>query len=123
MNNTELFRRGVVVPLNSDVEKSLFNNDVSEGILVKQYIYPDDTAFYSLYNYDFFDYINNEIGTMLDDYEEEVVNANNLPLLIGAINDFLKSKHIDGETIGFVKRILEICYYANDNHRPIFFFL
>ena len=49
MQNSELFRRGIVVPLNKEAELALIKNQVDSSIEVKYYLFPDQQLFDSFW--------------------------------------------------------------------------
>ena len=71
MQNSELFRRGVVVPLDDDALGRIRASNVLEHTSVKYAGIADGSDFEWLWERDFFARINAETGSMLDDYEED----------------------------------------------------
>ena len=123
MQNSELYRRGFVVPLNEVAENALSNNDVAENTLVQFYELPNEEVFEGLWEKGLFESINDRLGTMIDDYEEEKVEAQSLPSLRKIVTKFEKSARIDSLERKAVFELLRLCDIAIENDRSVFFIL
>jgi hypothetical protein len=69
MQNSALFRRGVVLPLNEEAEEGLRYNDVNESTQA-EYLEISRDLFSNLWEIGLFDEINRRCGSLIDDYEE-----------------------------------------------------
>jgi hypothetical protein len=85
MQNTELYRRGVVLPLSSDAEKLLLQNDIEMDTPVDYLEIPDQAFFELLWELGLFQEINSRVGSMIDDYEQEFIAAESLRLVRDAV--------------------------------------
>ncbi|MDN5214021.1 hypothetical protein QQ020_18235 [Fulvivirgaceae bacterium BMA12] len=123
MQNSELYRRGFVVPLSEFAEKALSNNAVEESTTVQFYELSNDKVFEGLWEKGLFESINRHLGTVIDDYEEEKVEAQSLPSLRKIIKEFLGSAKIDFLEREAVSELLRLCDIAIENNRSVFFIL
>jgi hypothetical protein len=71
MQPSELWRRGVIMPLTSDAAAKMNDGEIDESTEV--YFLPISThnLFSSLWGIGLFDRINQACGTLIDDYESE----------------------------------------------------
>lgn len=124
MQNSELYRRGFVVPLNREAEQAVTNNNVDEQTSVEFYGLTSEEVFYDLWEMGLFDLINDRLGTMLDDYEEDKIEASQVNLFKGVIRDFEHSNKI-ADTLR--KQVLleldTLCDIAKEKSRPLFIIL
>jgi hypothetical protein len=85
MQNSVLFRRSVVLPLDENAEQSLRANDVNTATAVQHLRIIGDAFFESLWKTGIFQEINRRCGSLIDDYEEEFVELANIPRLAVAV--------------------------------------
>ena len=81
LQNSELYRRGIVMPMTQLACNSLLANDVDEDTEVRWLEIQGQRAFDDYWSSGVFQRINASAGTIIDDYEEEVVQ----PDLIGIV--------------------------------------
>ncbi len=122
MQRSELFRRGVVIPLTDDTHEALIINDVSETDNLN-YIKISEEAFNNLYNGGFFDMINQRLGTLLDDYEDETVDYSKALSMIKLIKEYSKRKKLTDEENKVLNLLNDFCLQADKLNRPLFFVL
>lgn len=123
MQNSELYRRGFVVPLNKVAEEALSDNAVEESTAVQFYELPNEEVFEGLWEKGLFESINGVLGTMIDDYEEEKVEAQSLPSLRKIVKKFEESAKMDFLERKAVSELLRLCDIAIESNRPVFFIL
>ena len=123
MQNSEIYRRGFVVPLNEEAERALLANDVTYGTVVDFYELPNDRVFESLWAIGFFDEINAQLGAMLDDYEEgEIKNAQIRALREIAIR-FKDTCRVYSPEKEAITELIRLCDAALKCGRSVFFVL
>jgi len=123
MQMTQLFRRGVVVPLNDDAENALYNGEVDETTQVHFVEIDSEADFITLWQTGVFKKINETTGSMLDDYEEDIISIEMIPRVRQLANFFAKNQI--GATTGawFFPALVEACDIAERLDKPIFFIL
>lgn len=92
MQNSELYRRGIVIPLDVEAELSLRNNDVTECTNVRVLQIPDDGIFEKLWRIGLFQEINSRCSTLLDDYEEGWIEAKLAQGIVVAIETVVQTQ-------------------------------
>ena len=75
MQNSELYRRGMVVPLSQDALGAIRSSTVSESTSVAVASLATESDFEWLWAKGFFAEINDRTGALLDDYEEEEIGV------------------------------------------------
>jgi hypothetical protein len=85
MQNSELFRRGIVVPLDRDAENSLRVNDVSRSTRVRYLGIANDQLFETLWKVGLFQAINAQCRSTLDDYEEGLIEPSSASGILTAL--------------------------------------
>jgi len=123
MQNSELYRRGFVVPLNEEAQYALMNNNVDEETEVSFFEIPNDQVFDSLWVKGFFEKINTELGLMIDDYEEEIVENIEISKLREVVRKFKNEKKLDYEEIKVVTALEELSTIAIARKSKIFFIM
>jgi hypothetical protein len=111
MQNSELYRRGFVVPLNKEAELALINDDVNEQTDVDFFEIPGDQVFESLWTKGLFRKINEELDLMIGDYEEEIVDNFKISKLNEVLMEFRAKTRLDSEeatVIGALERLLSV---------------
>lgn len=121
MQNSELFRRGFVVALNSKSEQDLINNNVGINTDVKFCEIPDEGTFESLYNKGLFDIMNNVTGSMIDDYEEEMIEYYKINALFDVINNFKKQVSLNNSELNVLGGLEDLLTIAKNGKHSIFF--
>jgi len=122
MQNSALFRRGIVLPLNDRAEEALRSNDVEKNTIVQHLPIPDDAFFEKLWKIGIFHEINQRCGSLIDDYEEEFIEVTRIPSLTEAI------EKVSGETTqadlkAFLTELHKLTTTASAIKRPVLFLL
>ncbi|MEQ9424573.1 MAG: hypothetical protein RJQ09_09160 [Cyclobacteriaceae bacterium] len=123
MQNSELYRRGIVVPLTEASQMALKNNVVERGLEVEFCELPSEEIFLGLWDKGLFETINAQLGSMLDDYEEEIIENKKVPMLRTILKKFEKSSEIDFIERKIVLEIIRLCDVAIKLNRSLFFIL
>jgi hypothetical protein len=124
MQNAELYRRGIVLPLDEDAEECLRANDVDTTTNVRVLAIPSEEMVDSLWRLGLFREINSRCATLLDDYEEEVVEASSVGAILGAVDSV--ARHVDArepEMLEFLEGIRDLVRKACALSRPLLFVL
>ena len=122
MQNAELFRRGIVVPLDRNAEQSLRANNVSDATNMRYLGIPNDEIFETLWEIGLFREINSRCATLLDDYEEQMVEASSAAEILAAIESVAKNA-TQPEVAKFLEETQNLVYEASALSRPILFVL
>jgi hypothetical protein len=124
MQNSELFRRGVVLPLDERAEEDLRCNSVNSTTHAQYLPIRSDTLFEKLWEGGFFHEINKWCGTLIDDHEEEFIEASSLPRLIAALDAIAeRASGTQSDVQGFLVELRQITIYASRLNRPLLFVL
>jgi hypothetical protein len=124
MQNSELFRRGVVLPLDLEAEKLLRVNEVSEEMAVRYVEIPDQSFFEILWNLGLFQAINARSGSLLDDYEEAFIEASAVNFVLDSIDEVKtkeEAQHI--EVRSFLNELSRLAVASQELKRPLLFVL
>ncbi|MEN3944034.1 hypothetical protein WJU23_22215 [Prosthecobacter sp. SYSU 5D2] len=124
MQNSQLFRRGVVLPQNREAEASLRLNDVSENTPVRYLKIGNQQEFELLWGVGIFQRINAYSNGLIDDYEECFVDASSMPAVLKAIKEiqFSNNPH-DMKTEHFLVSLSSLASEAASLGRPLLFVL
>lgn len=122
MQLSQLFRRGIVVPLTDTTAQQLAQWSV-EGIVQVEYLpIPDQSLFEEIWRAGVFQAINDTCSTLISDYEEEDVRPEALGRAIAALA--AKQQHIqDPDLRGFVDNLIALCQSGAEKNRPVYFVL
>lgn len=123
MQNAELYRRGVVLPLDDDAEEALRSNDVDETTSVRHLKIADAGAFEALWRLGLFREINARCVTLLDDYEEEMVDAASAAGIIAAVDAVARDADEHPEMANFLEDLRDLARQASRSSRPLLFVL
>jgi hypothetical protein len=123
MQPSELFRRGIVVPLDEEAEKGLREYQVQDDINVHLLKIPDQELFESLWRIGLFRAINQRCGTLVDDYEEELVEPGSLPGILVAIDAVSDRGVTDATVLEFLAKLRALVREAVAMSRPVLFVL
>ena len=124
MQITELFRRGIVVPLDSDAEEALRNGDVDATTNVQHLIIPDNGLFERLWRIGLFSEINAQCGSMVDDYEEDFIEAPSVAGIRLAIDVIERSPFSRSlEVAKFLEDMRALVELASMGSHPVVFVL
>lgn len=124
MQNSELFRRGVVLPHDDMAEERLFSNEVDMTVQVNHLRIQNDDLFQKLWNSGLFLAINHLCGTQIDDYEESVVKASDSHKLLQVIEAIINNDSaIENDIKAFLLALRALAIKAMERDKPIFFIL
>ena len=124
MQNTELYRRGVVLPLDNDAEEALRSNEVDEATNVRLLEIADEVQFEALWRLGLFKEINARCATMIDDYEQEIVEAASVERILAAIDAVARDAVIKHpEMAEFLEDLRDLARQAALSSRPLLFVL
>lgn len=123
MQNSEMYRRGFVVPLNKLAEQALLNNNVGKETNVAYFEIPNDHVFESLWSKGLFNDINTGIGSMIDDYEEEIIEFIKIEKVIEIVQRFKNEKKLDAQEATVVTALNELLRVASERKFSFFFIM
>lgn len=86
---------------------------------LEKYIIVEDDDF-EYYETRLFDFINVECNLLIDKYEEETLECNEIPKAIEIVEILLNNSD-EQKFIGFTKRLLELFTYAKENGKDVEF--
>lgn len=119
---TELFRRGIAVPLTDSAEACMRGWFAEPTISVLHLRIADDEAFHGLWKTKVFKKLNQACGVIIDDYEEEVIEPGQLEQAIKVILEVVEdSKALPHRP--FLQELIKLLERAMAEHRPVFFIL
>lgn len=122
MQNSELYRRGVVCPLDQVAEEQLRRNEVDTTTRVRVVEIPDDPTFRALWDLGLFSEINARCGTLIDDYDEELVEASAVAEMIASL-DLVIASAADPEILELLAAFRSLACEAEATSRPVLFVL
>ncbi len=124
MQNAELFRRGIVVPCNSEAEELLRVNDVNEETPVRYLEIPDQSFFETLWALELFQGINTRSGSLIDDYEEEFIETGAIDSILESVDEVKSKKDAQNmEVQSFLSELFSLALESQKLQRPILFVL
>jgi hypothetical protein len=124
MQNSELFRRGVVLPLNQEAEELLKVNDVEETTPVRYLEIEDQEEFEAIWNTGIFERINKGTSGLIDDYEEHFVDVGLMPAVLEAIGEVRGSDSVNKDSVDrFLTTLSSMATEATSLGRPLLFVL
>jgi len=88
MQNSELYRRGFVVPLDHEALGAMLGNCVDGGVNVSFFEISNEIVFEGVWRSGFFAEINKQLGLMIDDYEEEWIEYEKLQDALKVVHKF-----------------------------------
>ena len=123
MQNSERFRRGVVVPLDDVAADALATWEVDESTPVHFVEIESQRDFETLWKTGFFASLNEQIGCLLDDYEEERISYE-VVLELRRVAESFASRGAGG-VVGarFFSALVEACDIAQSKQQPVYFVL
>jgi hypothetical protein len=121
MQNSELYRRGIVLPLDQGAEECLRTGDVTESTPVRC-LTIDEAFFMDLCAWGLFRRISHHIDVLIDDYEEEFVEAELLDEVQAAIQE-TRAQRNAGDIEPFLDDLSALVTEAQSLGRPILFVL
>lgn len=119
---SELYRRGVVRPLDARAKTAVEDRFVTEPIRCEWLPILGDDSFAVLWNSGILQRIAEACGQGLADYEEIAIEPHELPRAISAVREDLRrlGKHPAGS---FVESLLNLLVEANSSGMPVVFVL
>ncbi|MDN5199900.1 hypothetical protein QQ008_00965 [Fulvivirgaceae bacterium BMA10] len=123
MQNSEIYRRGFVVPLNEEAEQSILENNVRNSTKVDYFELPNEEVFESLWEKGLFELINTQLGAIIDDYEEERIESqkvNELKKILMAFENDNEFDPLEKKVVLELKRLCDIAIKINSS---VFFIL
>lgn len=123
MQNSELVRRGVIVPIDAEAVHCVRCNDVSATTGVETAHIDGDGDFEWLWTQGFFTQINRTTGALLDDYEEDEIAAGLAGQVLFVIEQFRSRRDIPPSVRGFLDDFARVCTAALEQGMPIFIVL
>lgn len=122
MQCTELFRRGIVMPLTDEALEEIEANDVSEATAVRYVAIRADGLFESLWSRGLFADINQRCNVCLDDYEEDWIDSADLKHVLAAVDAQL-SKYSSPPVTQFLVDLKRLVMEAIASKSPLLFVL
>jgi hypothetical protein len=118
----ELDRRGIYVP-KTDRAESHFRRSRGplSSVTVDVLSIEDDALFYELWTV--FLSINNACGSIIDDYEEDMLEPEVLDKAIDVLNRKETHRHITERMEKFLIALVQLLQKAKETHRPVLFIL
>lgn len=95
MQTSELYRRGIVLPLTDEAESALRQNNVTETTDVECLDLATDKYFYMVWPV--FQQVNHLCETIFDDYEETLVEGDTINCMIQAIKSYRLERDAEKE--------------------------
>ncbi|KAB2917580.1 MAG: hypothetical protein F9K23_04145 [Bacteroidetes bacterium] len=119
---SELFRMGVVIPLTDEAEEDIVINDI-KGEDEYRYIEIKAEDFFTLYQSGFFRTINDELDTLIDEYNDEIIDHSKAKVIIKLIEKYSAKRYLSVGEKEFLDNLKELCLQASQLNRPLFFVL
>ncbi|QDV19695.1 hypothetical protein Pan153_43620 [Gimesia panareensis] len=116
------YRRGILSPRNREAEIQLRSWDIAHPVLVEFISLNNDADFDSLWDISVFQKINGLCDSMIDDYEEEIIEPDKLHLIVELIEtEFQNVRSVSLQN--FFEAFRELLLNAINNQKPVFFIL
>ncbi|MCG8417152.1 MAG: hypothetical protein MJE77_04310 [Proteobacteria bacterium] len=123
MQISEKFRRGVVMPLDETSAKALEAEDVNDATRVRFIEIASQDEFELLWQTGVFAAINEQTGSLIDDYEEEVIPAEMVSRVHAVALSFAKNCTGGATAVRFFTALADACDVALRAAKPIYFVL
>lgn len=123
MQNSELYRRGAVVPLMTDGLLAIRHSEVSESTQVVAARLDREADFEWLWEQNFFGRIGRLTGATLDDYEEDEIGADQADHVLKIVKQFQRRGGMPPAIHAFLADLAMVCATAKRFDMPIFFIL
>lgn len=121
MQNSRLYRWGVVLPLDDEAERQLRDCDVNQQTAVRFLPIDDNELFVQLWGLGLFGAINSACSARIDEYEEEIIEPDRA-LAIVRVVDSLESKAGARATL-FMAQLRDMAVESAKTSRPLAFVL
>ena len=122
MQNSELYRQSVVLPLDPDAEQCLRTNEVGPSTHVRVVEIPDDRVFTELWRIRLFDEINVRCAVAIDEHEEEWVAVSAITAVLAVIDSVADTAR-EPATAEFLCELKALAVEARAMSRPLLFVL
>jgi hypothetical protein len=122
MQLTQLFRRGILVPLTDRSAEQLSRWSVDDFVTVEFLPIGDQSLFDEIWQASIFQSLNSACSTLIDDYEEEVLRPDDLERAIATLSASQRTVKEPAVEL-FVESLIAICRSALEKHRPVYFVL
>jgi hypothetical protein len=120
MQPSELWRRGVVMALTAEAAEQIDAGNVDESTPVQFLPIPGEALFGELWGSGLFAAINRACGSLIDDYESEWLQPEQLPAA-GRVVDALHRKRPDGEVGEFLRGLSALIGRAIEGRMRLYF--
>lgn len=121
MQNSELFRRAIVVPLDNAAAKALTQGEVDSKTRVHVVSFASDEEFEKVLETGIFDTINEIADSLIGDYEEDAIDPSMLPEVARAVELQLQRKNPTRTQRRLLFEFLEATHRAQRANQPMFF--
>jgi hypothetical protein len=122
MQVSEIYRRGIVLPLVDAAEEDLRYNDIEPTTAVRCLKITTDQLFANLWNSGVFEQINNLCGSLINDYEQDFVESSQLKKLRNVVEEAIGGAS-NRELKDFLISLRELANSAILINRPLLFVL
>jgi hypothetical protein len=122
-SNAAIYRRGVVMPLDDKTESALRVNKVSDNDSLQYLPIASDCLFEELWSIGLFHAINQECESLLDDYEECMIEESHVFGIAKAIGQVANDCRHSQDAQLFLKRLQDLVSTATTMRRPLLFVL
>jgi hypothetical protein len=120
--NSELYRRGIVLPLTADAEVAIRSSSADEHTPTR-ILSLDEALFYELWSFGLFERINRICGSLIDEHEEAEIRPERVSSVTGVIEEFLLRPEVIGNKRTFLLSLKQLCQLAQSENRSVFFVL
>lgn len=122
MQNSQCFRRGVVLPLTAEALDGLRKDDITAEADVSVVRIHGQDAFDAIWRSGIFQAINAETGSIIDDYEEWELASEHLGSVEKRTSSFIGNKKNNGVGV-FLIELLALVQQGRRLNMPLFFIL
>ena len=120
MQPSELWRRGVVMALTAEAAEQITAWNVDESTHVQYLPIADEELFNELWRMGLFTGINRACGSVIDDYESEWLQPEQLPAAGRVVGEFLRQRP-DGKVGEFLRGLSALISRATEARLPLYF--
>ncbi|MGY8770346.1 MAG: hypothetical protein ACKVH8_18175 [Pirellulales bacterium] len=122
MQNSELFCRGIVLPESLEAEDLLRKNNVTEETPVRYLEIPSQAFFEALWHLGLFSEINSKANSLIDDYEEEFIEAIAIDSVVQSVSKAMLTREAQTTEIQlFLNELLALALESKKTKRPLLF--
>ena len=120
MQNSELYRQGVVLPLSDEAAHDLRHQRASEATSVEWIEFIDD-QFSILWVHGVFKAINEACSTLIDEYEEDWVPHARMADFQRSISELLRKRTWSPKNLELLEKLAKLAEKAESTQRDILF--